>query len=294
MRRLLLGLLIVAAAVGCRDQGAEVRADGESAGDVAVAQLVRRDWRIEVITDASGDRRDVAPDYDAVLRFDGEGGFSAKTCNHTGGDVTVDAGRLTWGREIASTAAACLDEDLTWIETTLGSLFRGSATWTLADGRLHIRGNGVAAELSERPVGFPTELVQLATSDPDGESEWQFGYAEDSAAGPGGYRFSLTWEGRSGPGRGYGSSGMVVDPEVPMDTMWVDDVDGRLFPFGTLPVGAAAAVFESVDGTTEALQTHELPDGRRVYGETVEAGQGQVVAVDGAGHEMGRGRVVPV
>lgn len=282
--------MVVLVAAACASDDAAVRSDGRSP---AASDLLGRDWRIDAVTDASGERRPVDPVHDAVLRFDDEGGFSAKTCNHTGGDAAVDATTIVWGDEIFSTSMACLDDDLTWLEATMAALFRGTATWALDAGALRIEGNGVVAELTERPAGFPTELVQLATSDPEGLWEWQLGYTEDPAARPDGYRFFLSWEGRSAPGTGYGTAGMAVDPTIPMDAMWVDDVEGGLFPFGTLPLGTASAVFEATDGTREPLTTYELPDGRRVYGQVVQAPKGQAVALDASGKEIARGRVVP-
>ena len=276
------------------DDGSGLRAADGTPAAATQADLVRRDWRIDAVTDAAGDRREVDPLHDAVLRFDGEGGFSAKTCNYTGGDVVITPSSLEWGDEIMSTEMGCVDEDVTWLETTMGALFSGTSTWDLTGDVLRIEGNGVTAELSERPAGFPTEMIQLATNDPDCECEWQFGYTEDPDADTnGGYRYSIGWEGREGPGKGYGSAGMVVDSEIPMDAMWLDDVEGKLFPFGTLPVGTASAVFETTDGTTVALHPYELPDGRLVYGEPVPATKGQVVALEESGQEIDRGRVVP-
>jgi heat shock protein HslJ len=292
MRRVLSVILVLAVVAACGSDDAAVRSNGPSASP---SDLQGHDWRIEVVTDASGERREIDPTFDAVLRFDREGGFGAKTCNHTGGDATMLASTIEWGDEISSTSMACLDENLTWLEATVGTLFRGTSTWALTDGRLRIEGNGVAVELTERPAGFPTEMVQLATSDPSREAQWQLGYTEDPDAGAnGGYRYFLQWEGRSAPGTGYGSAGMAVDPAVSLETMWLDDVDGELFPFGTLPVGTASAVFESTDGSREDLHLYELPDGRLVYGERVAAAKGQVVAFDAQGAEIGRGRVVPV
>jgi heat shock protein HslJ len=289
-----LVLLTFLAVSSCSDGGTEVSAGGGSPAAATEVDLVRRDWRVDAVTDDTGDHRDVDPAYDAVLRFDGEGGFSAKTCNYTGGDVTIDASSLAWGKEIASTDMGCMEDDLTWLESTMGALFVGTSTWKLTDDALRIEGNGVSVELSERPAGFPTEMVQLATNDPACECEWQFGYTEDpDTATNGGYRFSIDWEGRDAPGTGYGSAGMVVDPEIPMDAMWIDDVEGKLFPFGTLPVGATAAVFETADGDTIEMHAHELPDGRFVYGEPIDATKGQVVALDENGQELDRGRVVP-
>jgi len=149
--RRLSGLLLLAALalVACSDDdGTDVQAGDGVATAPTQADLVRRDWRINAVTDASGERLEVDPAYDAVLRFDGEGGFSAKTCNHTGGDVVIAPTTLEWGDGIASTDMACQDEDLMWLETTMGALYDGTSTWELTDGALTIEGNEVTAELS--------------------------------------------------------------------------------------------------------------------------------------------------
>ena len=76
--------------------------------------------------------------------------------------------------------------------------------------------------------------------------------------------------------------------------MWLDDVEGQLFPFGTLPVGAtAAASSRRKPGHSIELHPYELPDGRFVYGEPIDATKGQVVALDADGNEIDRGRIVP-
>ena len=43
---------------------------------------MRRDWRIDAVTDAEGTRREIDPVHDAVLRFDGEALFSWCTDRH--------------------------------------------------------------------------------------------------------------------------------------------------------------------------------------------------------------------
>ncbi len=256
--------------------------------------LVGKDWSIDVVT-AGGERREIDPTYDAVLRFDGEGGFSGTTCNHFGGDVAISSTEMAWGDEVASTLMGC-SGDLGQVEASVFSMFTGTAEWRLTDGTLRIEGKDVTFELTELPPGFPTELVQLAVSDPAGEAQWQFGYVEatDAEVADGAYRYFLTWEGRSAPGTGYGNAGMAVDPELSyLETMWLDDVDGGMFVFGTLPSGTDAVRFEADDGTAAELTAYVLPDGSLVYGQVVPPNTGEVVALDAGSNEIGRGRTVP-
>jgi hypothetical protein len=58
-------------------------------------------------------------------------------------------------------------------------------------------------------------------------------------------------------------------------------------------VGATAARFETEAGDSVEMHPYELPDGRFVYGEPIDAAKGQVVALDADGNEIDRGRVVP-
>ncbi len=266
-----------------------------AAPTASIDDLIGREWRIDVVT-AQGERREIDPSYDAVVRFDGSGGFSGKTCNQFSGEVVVRASELAFGDEVQSTLMAC-GGDQGWLESSVMSVFlAGHAEWTLAEGVLRIEGGDVVVELSERPAGFPTQLVPLATSDPSGEAEWQFGYSEatDAEVAEGAYRYFITWEGRAAPGQGYGNAGIAVDPQAPLETMWVDDVEGAMFTFGTLPAGTATARFEGDDGTREEVTVYELPDGSLVHGQVVAASRGQVVALDGDGNEIARGRTVPV
>jgi heat shock protein HslJ len=256
--------------------------------DGEVTDLDHKDWRIDVVS-ADGDRREVDPAYDAVLRFDGDGGFEASMCNDIHGDVTITSSELTWGN-VWSTLAGCLDDDLTWLETAVSAVFDSTARWTLTDGVLRIEGEDVVVELGQRPDGFPRDLVQLATSDPAGESQWQFGYAEIER----GSGYDLWWEGRAAPGTAFRDAGIGADPSDVLKAMWVEDVDGGLFAFGFVPEAAESVVFDAVDNTREVMTTYDLPDGSRVYGAVVTATPGRVVALDADGTEFGRSDPSPV
>jgi heat shock protein HslJ len=247
--------------------------------------IVGTEWRFDVLT-TSGDRWVVPSDVDAVLRFNGTGGFSGQACNYFGGPVTIASRVMTFGPEIDSTAIGCLGDGRR-AEVAVLQLLHARPTWSLANGDLRLTSPGVTAELRKRDAVFPTrDLVVLSASRPGDVRQWQFGY---QAQGDG--SVFLTWEGRSRAGEPWGNAGMVVTG-LPTDAMAVRF--GRdTFVFGYVAPGAVSARYEPSAGTSRKLGLHELPIGRSVVGQYVPAGEGQVVAFDASGSELSRTRHLP-
>lgn len=293
-RRLLAvaaGVLLVGAAVAfvvARGGDTTEAPDVEPAAPTA-DQLIGVEWRIDSVAVDGADPVRPPVDADAVIRFSGTA-VSGIACNHFGGDATVGDGTVTFGTEMASTSMACMEPAINAVQDAVLRLVRGGeGTWSITDGVLVLEANGVRLEGSEKASAFPTpDLEVLAASDGSSEAEWHFGYERQSVAE---YEAFLVWEGRSGPGVGFGSAGLAVDPTIALDAMWVDHVEGGLFPFGTLPPGTVRAVFVAEDGTETELEVHALPTGRSVFGQPVDAAGGTVRALgtDGQVLETSRG-----
>ncbi|MGK2948204.1 MAG: META domain-containing protein [Acidimicrobiales bacterium] len=251
-------------------------------------QLIGVEWRIDSVAVDGADPVRPPVDADAVIRFSGTA-VSGIACNHFGGDATVGDGTVTFGNEMASTAMGCGDPAIMAVELAVSQLVQGEGTWSITDGVLVLEANGVRLEGSEKANAFPTpDLEVLVASDGSSEAEWHFGYEQQPGAE---YEAFLVWEGRSSPGVGFGSAGLAVDPTIAMDAMWVDHVEGGLFPFGTLPPGTVRAAFVAEDGTETELEVHALPTGRSVFGQPVAATGGTVQALgaDGQVLETSRG-----
>lgn len=278
---LITGALMAMAACGS-EPGGEVRAGADS----SVEQLVRIDWGMDAIT-VGGDRREIDPTYEAVLRFDGEGEFTGKTCNFYGGSVEVTDGGLDWGGDVSMTSMGCQDENLTTLESEVSMLVAADATWSINDERLRIESGDIVLELSRLADAFPTpDLVQIAASAPESGAQWQIGYSAE-----GGLAF-LSWEGRERPGTAFGSAGLAVDPSAPIDGMALSFADQTVV-LGYVPPGSDSAAYE-VDGADPIpLALHPLPGGRLAVGDLVAEGAGAIVARDVAGTELGRTRLLP-
>ena len=293
-RRLLAvaaGVLLLGGAVAflvARGGDTSEAPDVEPASPTA-EQLIGVEWRIDSLAVDGADPVGPPADADAVIRFSGAE-VSGTACNHFGGDAAVGAGTVTFGDEVMSTSMACMEPAINVVQDAVLRLVGGGeGTWSITDGVLVLEANGVRLEGSEKADAFPTpDLEVLVASDGSSEAEWQLGYEQHPGAD---YEASLIWEGRSGPGVGFGSAGLAVDPTITMDAMWVDHVEGGLFPFGTLPPGTVRAVFMAEDGTETELGVYALPTGRSVFGQPVDAAGGTVRALgaDGQVLETSRG-----
>jgi heat shock protein HslJ len=101
MSRWLVAAVVVAllAAAGC---GSDAGRASPGAADVRQDRsLTRTEWQLTRVVEPSR-TWSPPPEVDAVLRFDGEGHFSATACNHYSGPVRIDAGRLRLGQMLGT------------------------------------------------------------------------------------------------------------------------------------------------------------------------------------------------
>lgn len=271
----LLPVLVMAGLLSCDTQSAPRASD----------QLIGVEWQLRSLV-VSGDRQEGMAGAEAVLRFGQDGTYSGKTCNYFGGDVAVSGSRLRFepGHSTSMLCVGPLDE----IENQMGRMLGGEAMWSLADGVLRIEGADVAAEFVERDPPYPTrDLVVLATDQGEpGGAQFQFGYQE----GEDGSVF-LVWEGRNRSGEAWGSGGMMAEAGGPEIMSF--GLGDRIFVLGYAPRATARTEYQQASQEPVPVELFPLPQGLLAFGGFVGHIEGQVVALDAGGREIGRSRPVP-
>lgn len=235
---LLIGSLVV---TGCGGQ--QVLLDGEATEvrvitDPVSLELV--EWQlIELRQDARV--RDVA-EIDAVLRFDGEGGFSGRGCNFFGGEVETAGGRLR-AKNSGSTEMGCSDVRGE-IDNVTQAVLTGGAAWTIRDGQLRISGDGVELVYRPRDVLFPNRDATALVEGERGEAVWRLSWQTT------GDQVGVDWESRERPGTGFEFTGIArpVDFDVTYLEPSFTSVAGEAFVFVVVPRGTDRVEFRPPGG----------------------------------------------
>lgn len=266
----------------CGDGG-----DGAATADVGPLGLVGIEWQL-VETSIDGTGTEVDREVDAVVRFDGEGGWSAEGCNYFGGDVEIDGMHLTFGDQGPSTDVAC-DGPVGDIDDAVNAVLDGEVDADIDDEELTLTAaNGDWLRLEVRDGVFPSRTMIPLAEGQRGDGDYRFGY-EPGADGP----FAL-WEFRASPGTGWGFAGGAApeDPHRP-EPLGGAAEEPVNFVFGVIGADVARVTYEPPSGEVIELVVYPLePDYSdwRAYGGFVEqpvAGS-YVVAYDATGTELGR------
>jgi len=270
---------------GCGDGGS---ATGDVGDDPEVG-LVGTEWRL-VETVVGGEATEVPDDVDAVVRFDGEGGWSAQGCNHLGGGVEIEGTRLTFDGETVTTDMACAELVMA-VDAAITTVFDGTVDAALNGDDLTLGGlDGDELHLRVRDGIYPSRtMIPLDQGTRDG-GDYRFGY-EDGEDGAGPY---ASWEGRSAPGEpwGYAGSGPPSDPHRP-DPLGGGFGEETEFVLGVIGADVARIAYEPPAGEPTELTQYDLgvdhPEWQAYGGFVEEPAVGSyVVAYDAAGVELGR------
>ena len=259
------------------------------AGDTTPSPLAGIEWQL-VETSVGGATTAVPTDLDAVVRFDGEGGWSAHGCNFFSGGVEIDGMRLSFDRSTTSTAMGCEGLPEGDVDHAVTTVFRGGVDAAIDGEELTLTGTGGEdwLRLEVRDGIFPSRTMTSLDEGTRGEGDYRFGY-EGGAGGP-----HAVWEFRSAPGSpwGYSSAGAPSDPHRPDPLGGGADAPAD-FVLGLIGADVARVAYEPPSGEPTALDLYPLdpdfPDWQ-AYGGFVEdpvAGS-YVVAYDAAGAELGR------
>jgi heat shock protein HslJ len=280
-----------AAGAGGRDRGLRPR-PGNRAGRpappaaAAPTSLAGVEWQLVRVVGPDRDWRPPAG-VDAVLRFDGQGGFSATACNHFGGPVRVAGHRLRLG-QMVSTSMGC-GGPAGSVERAFLAVMDGEVGWAVEAGELRLdKPDGRGLRFRERDTIYPgRDLRPLLRGRRDG-GDYRLGYSVDQGSA------ALSWEWRDGPGRPWGYAGMNRELAWPVprpDAMAGDAADGR-FVFGVVDVRTARAAYLPPGGRPAVqLERFDLAAARGwwVFGGFVpERPGGIVIAYDATGRELSR------
>jgi len=233
------------------------------------------------------------PEVDAVLRFNGEGYFSAKACNYYGGPVRIDGNVLHVG-QMTGTLMGCIGARRA-VEEAFLAVVHGQVRWAISGGELRLdKPDGRGLRFRVRDSIYPSrELRPLLQGQRNG-GDYRFGWQG------GDERISLEWEWRRAPGKGWEVAGMTREPTWPVsgpDPLIAAAGDQR-FVFGVVAAATARVVYEPPAWQPVVqLELFTVPGARtwRAFGGFVDqAREGAVViAFDGQGRELGRSHRLP-
>jgi heat shock protein HslJ len=294
MRRWLVPAVVVTllAAAGC---GGGSHAGQASRGAAEVRQdrpdhsLTRTEWQLTSVVEPS---RTWSPpsEVDAVLRFDGQGHFSATACNHYSGLVRID-GNLLQVRRMFGTQMGCGEAKRAVEEAFLG-VVDGEVRWAISGDELRLdKPDGRGLRFRVRDTIYPSrELRPLLQGQRHG-GDYRFGWQ----AGETGIGLEFEW--RDGPGKPWGFAGMNQPPAwaVPGPDPLTASAGHDGFVFGVVPRTTTRVVYQPPAGQPAVeLQLFTVPGARtwRAFGGFVDQPRdgSVVIAFDGGGRELGRSR----
>jgi heat shock protein HslJ len=292
MRRWLVPAIsvVLLAAAGC---GSGSHAGRASSGAADVRQdrpddsLTRTEWQLTSVVEPSR-TWSPPPEVDAVLRFDGQGHFSATACNHYGGPVRIDGDLLHVG-QMFGTQMGCVGARRA-VEAAFLDVVDGQVRWAISGDELRLdKPGGRGLRFRVRDTIYPSrELEPLLQGHRHG-GDYQFGWQA------GNERISLEWEWRDAPGKPWGFAGMTREPDLPVPGP--DPLAGGAghdgFVFGVVPRATARVVCQPPAGQPAVeLQLFTVPGARtwRAFGGFVDQPHigSVVIAFDGSGRELGR------
>jgi heat shock protein HslJ len=190
-----VAVALLAAAAGCADGGSQARQAPMGAGQHRTGpSLVGTEWQLTQVVEASRSWR--PPPYDdTVLRFDGEGHFSAKTCNYLGGPVRIDADLLHVG-QIGGTYMGCGGP----VHEAFVAVMSGAVRWRIAGEQLRLdQPAGRGLRFRVRDTIYRTRDLRPLLRGQRGGGDYQFGWRAGNGL------IGLRWEWRDGPGKPWGA-----------------------------------------------------------------------------------------
>jgi heat shock protein HslJ len=276
------------AAAGCASNAGQ--ASRTAAGvrqDRSDQSLTRTEWQLTSVVEPSRRWRP-PPEVDAVLRFDGDGHFSATACNHYSGPVRIDADRLRVG-QLFGTDMGC-SGPLGEVEAAFVAVMDGEVRWAIGGDELRLdKPDGRGLRFGVRDTIYPTrELRPLLQGRRDG-GDYRFGWQPvDTGIG-------LEFQWRDGPGKAWGFAGMNRPSAwaVPRPDPLTAGAGHDGFVFGVVARTTARVVYQPPAGQPLVeLQLFSVPGAHtwRAFGGFVDQPRNGsvVIAVDSGGHELGR------
>lgn len=195
---------------------------------------------------------------DAVLRFDGDGGYSANGCNYLEGEVDIGDGTLVL-QAGESTTVFC--GGLTGeIDDALNSLSGSTVAWSVdGDGLLLAGEDGTTLQYRQRDSVYPGagNDLEVVAGERDG---WQYRLSVSQTDG---HASGLNLVSRAGPGQPWStqSLGAPSPGEAPLWSIVGTVIDGQNFVAGFVPATAANATHQrTADAEPIELTIHDIGD----------------------------------
>jgi heat shock protein HslJ len=127
-------------------------------GNAVPVPLVGTEWQL-LETSVSGSTTAVPAEVDAVVRFDGEGGWSAHGCNYIGGGVEIHGMGLYFDDTSSSTSMGCADPAGS-IDTAVTTVLQGDVDAAIDGEELTLTGpGGDWLRLEVRDGVFPSRTL---------------------------------------------------------------------------------------------------------------------------------------
>jgi heat shock protein HslJ len=254
--------------------------------------LTRTEWQLTGVIKPSR-TWSPPPEVDAVLRFDGEGHFSATACNHYSGTVRID-GDLLHVRPMFGAAMGCVGARRA-VEVAFLGVVDGQVRWAVSGDQLRLdKPDGRGLRFRVRDSIYPSRGLRSLLRGQRNGGDYRFGWQAGEE------RISLEWEWRDAPGKAWGSAGMTIEPDLPAplpDPLIAAAGDDR-FIFGVAPLDTARVVCQPPAGLPAVQLELLIVPGARTWqafgGFVDQVREGSVViALDGHGRELGRSHPLP-
>jgi heat shock protein HslJ len=196
---------LLVGAVGCAGGGSQAgRPSSEGVAEVRQVRsgqpLTGTEWQL---TEVRGPSRTWSPppEVDAVLRFDGEGHFSATACNFYSGTVRINGDVLHIGRTLG-TSMGCGGVRRA-VEEAFAAVVHGEVRWRIDGEELRLdKPGGRGLRYHVRDTIYPSrDLRRLLRGQRKG-GDYRFGWQAGEAG------IGLEFEWRDGPGKPWGFAGM--------------------------------------------------------------------------------------
>ncbi|MBA3524355.1 MAG: META domain-containing protein [Geodermatophilaceae bacterium] len=221
---------------------------------------------------------------DAVLRFDGDGGFSSDGCNDGEGTAVVQSSTVTLTSTYV-TEVYCDGPDGE-LQAALDELVGAPIRWTISSGQLTLTAaTGTTLTYRVRASIYPHEGAEEILSGERGSAQYRLAVSLSDT----GELAALVFEAREAPGRPWGWSAAAVDGDPSLYSLVGGDVGADHFVAGAVPGTAVRATHQaSAQAAPVELTVYPTDDPERsvVAGFVVEHGRDDTVVAYGADGAM--------